>query len=68
MNAFHNIDMYNFDSKMESTVTFSLNTHQAFPLCISNYEEWLKNLWNITLLVSNYSLEAFYTKVLLPGR
>lgn len=39
MNAFHNIDMYNFDSKMESTVTFSLNTHQAFPLCISNYEE-----------------------------
>lgn len=42
MKALHNIDMYNFGSQMKSTVTFSLNTHQIFPLCISNYQEQLK--------------------------
>lgn len=65
MNTSHNTDMYNFDSRMKSTVTYS--AQQAFPLYILNYQEWLENSWSITLLVSCYSQEASYINALLIG-
>lgn len=52
MNTFHNIDMYNFDSR--KVLLYFHSTHIRYFLCISDYQERLKNLWNITLLISNY--------------